>query len=58
MLNIKVVGATSGIEGFAMAQNINPVTIFVDLLMPEITWDGYQTIEKLKSHSLTNVNFV
>ena len=53
LFDVKAIGATSGQEGFAIAQNLNPAIIFVDLLMPQKTWDGYETIAQLKEHALT-----
>ena len=46
---IRTVSGFSGKEGFEIAKAIQPDIIFLDLLMPKETWDGYDTINHLKS---------
>lgn len=53
IFGIDSVGATSGQEGFKLAQSYQPDVIFSDLIMPDHTWNGYQTIENLRQHPRT-----
>lgn len=50
---IECISATTGIDGFALAQQLQPDIILTDLLMPVPTWDGYETIRHLKAHPRT-----
>ena len=43
------VHAGSGKEGLAKAREIKPDVIIVDLMMPKVTLDGWDTISALKS---------
>ena len=53
MFQLEVITALTGKEGYIMAQNSLPDIIFLDLLMPEYTWDGYYTIQQLKTNPST-----
>lgn len=50
---IEVKTSLTGEEAYVIAQNKLPDIIFIDLLMPGHTWDGYYTIEQLKTNPLT-----
>lgn len=49
----ETVGATSGRNGFAIAQQSKFDLFLVDLMMPEHSWNGYQTIIELKANPRT-----
>lgn len=43
----------NGVEGFELAQTIQPDLILLDLVMPEHTWDGQMTLDHLKAEATT-----
>lgn len=53
LFGIKTIGASTGKKGFELAVIHNPDVVFMDLLMPEHTWNGYKTTQELKAHSQT-----
>lgn len=46
-----MIGASSGLEGIAIAEKEQPDAILLDAMMPEL--DGIQTIAKLQNNSQT-----
>ena len=49
--NCRVLTAQSGKEGIELAQQKQPDTILLDIIMPQM--DGYETCKKLKENELT-----
>lgn len=43
----------NGMEGFALAKTHTPDLILTDLLMPDHTWNGYQTIYQFRNDADT-----
>lgn len=50
---VDCIWSTTGQDGYSLALEHQPDVIFTDLLMPTDTWDGYKTIEHLKSDNRT-----
>lgn len=50
---IATLSATSGREGYEIAQSEQPDLILLDLLMPEASWDGYRLMTALSNNPAT-----
>lgn len=53
LYKIEVIGAETGKKGVELAQTLLPDAIFMDLLMPSYSWNGYQATLELKNNPLT-----
>ena len=51
---IETIAAITGKDGFELAKSHTPDVIFMDLLMPEETWDGYKAIQELRLYRQTS----
>lgn len=51
--SIESMGAITGQEGYETAQSYLPDVIFMDLLMPGNSWNGYEASIELKKNPLT-----
>lgn len=49
----KVVTASSGLEGIALAKTLQPDAILLDVMMPDL--DGFSTLSKLKVNTQTRL---
>ena len=54
LYGVQSIEAYTGKEGFDLACQHQPDIILIDLLMPKISWDGYQTIQQLRDDQRTN----
>ncbi len=54
LFGIQSISASTGEDGFALAKKHQPDVIFMDLLMPEKTWNGYKTCQELKADPQTD----
>ncbi len=46
--------ALTGVEGFNLVQQMDFDLIFLDLLMPDFTWNGFKTAAQLRSYNETS----
>ena len=53
LYGIEAIITYTGQAGFDIGQTLQPDLIFVDLRMPQPTWDGYKTIFELKTSTTT-----
>jgi len=51
--NIEHIGSLSGRKGFTLVKQRQPDFVVLDLLMPGHSWDGYKTINELRSDEET-----
>lgn len=53
LYQIESIGVETGQEGFEMAHSLLPDVIFMDLLMPNHSWNGYRASIELKQSDTT-----